>query len=306
MHFARLYLITLSLLTVLLLSACGPTTVGQLTKAGNVEQLTAGKILLVAKNNTLSIQGHKVNTYLYFDGSGYAYGRDIYKNKDTGIWDVSEQGELCFKMKDWWFGKLRCFSVYHDGRKYYLANNSGVLEFTADQYPGDTKNLYFEIKGSKKNFLIAERREKESQPSSTAPGQDTETKPSEDPASPGGPTPEELKSTVKWMAKDCPGCNLADTNLSEADLIGADLEGADLSGADLSRANLRRANLKDADLEDADLSYANMPGADLRESDLTNANFKGANLIRANLTGAKTQGANFEGALLEGVEGLNK
>ena len=288
--------------------ACGPSTVSQLTKDENAKQLTAGEILLLAQGNTLFIHAHQDNTYLYFDGSRHVFGMDSFNNKDTGKWDITKQGELCFKMKDWWLGELRCLPVYYDGRKYYLFNNSGVLQFTAEHFEGDSKNLYYTLNKSKNSFLSAQGIENVPQePLSPAKASVNDTEESSlSTVSSGGPTKEELKSTVKWMAKDCPGCNLADTNLAGADLVGAKLQGANLSGTNLQRANLRRANLKEANLKNSDLSYASLPGADLRDSDLTNAVFKGANLIRANFTGAKTDGANFEEALLEGTEGLQQ
>lgn len=291
-------------LSALLLSACGPSTVSQLTKTTGASRLTAEEILLMAKGNTLSVQGHQVNSYLYFDASGDIFGLDIYNNKDAGRWDVSEEGELCFKMDEWWLGKLRCFPVYHDGRKYYLFNSSEVLELTADHLEGDRKNLYFVRKKSSKSFLstVSEEKAVGNSPSTATAEQPGEI--SAGNASAGAPSDEEMKATVQGVARDCPGCNLVGANLAGADLIGAKLQGANLSGANLGKANLRRADLREADLRNADLSYANMPGADLRGSDLTNAVFKGANLIRANFTGAITAGANFDGALLEGAEGL--
>jgi uncharacterized protein YjbI with pentapeptide repeats len=307
MHSSLIKLLFVLFLAPLLLVACGPSTVNQLINDTNAQQLTAGEILLMAKGNTLLVNAHKVNSYLYFDDSGYAYGQDnLFSKKDTGRWDVSEQGELCFKMTHWWLGRMSCSSVYYDGAKYYLFNKSNVLQFTADHFEGDSKNLYFDMKKSKRSFLSAQSSEKAAQkntpPETAVTAEDSPV----NKISSSGPTDEELKSTVKWMAKDCPGCNLAGTNLSGASLIGAKLQDANLSGANLSKANLRRADLRGANLENADLSYANMPGADLRESDLTGANFKGANLIRAKLSGADTEGANFQGALLEGVEGLNQ
>ena len=299
-----LFLFVLFLVSQLLV-ACAPATINQLTEKTNAKQLTAEEILLTSKGNTLFIRGHSmVNIYLYFDDSGHAYGKDIYNNKDTGRWDVSEKGELCFKMSHWWFGELRCFSVYLDNSKYYLFNKSNVLVFTAGQLEGDNKSLYYDKKSSKEKFLLAQSKEKAAQKTAPQTQAGKELEKSIDPFTSAGPTQEEMKSTVKWMAKDCPNCNLAKTNLSGADLIGAKLQGANLSGANLKNANLRRADLKEANLENADLSYANLPGAKLQDSDLTNAVFKGANLIRANFTGAITEGANFEGALLEGVEGL--
>ncbi len=298
--------VPLFLLTAFFLSACGPATVSQLTREKNAAQLTAGEILLMARGNTLFIKGHKVNTYLFFDESGYIYGKDIYDFKDTGLWDVSAQGELCFKMNDWWLGKLLCYPVYRDASKYYLVNSSDVLEYTADHLAGDAKNLHYVIKKSKKSFLMEQDRQSSAQPAPPVKQEIDEPAVTDTAPAPGGPSTEELESTVRWMARDCPGCKLAQTDLSGAELIGAKLQGADLSGADLRRSNLRRADLEKADLSNADLSFANMPGANLRGSDLSSAVLKGANLIRADFTGAKTTGANFEDALLEGAVGLQR
>ncbi len=290
-----------------LLSGCGASTVNQLQKKSTAQQLAASEILTVIKNNTLFLRGHKIESYFYFDESGKTFARDIFNNTDVGNWDVSSEDELCFKMDNWWLKNLKCFPVFKDADKYYLFNNSGVLEFSADFFEGDSQNLYRDLPKSKteKKFLRTQKKE-------VNPPEPQEPIEAEEPIETGDlfsteePSKDELKATVKWMAKDCPDCNLENANLAGADLIGAQLEGANLSGANLSRANLRRANLKDADLEDANLSYANLPGADLQDSDLENADFTGANLIRANLTGADIDGAIFTDALLEGVEGLQR
>ena len=292
----------------LLLSGCGPSTVDQLQKKSTAKQLSSSEILTMAKGNTLFLHGHKIDSYFYFDDSGNTFAKDLFSNKDVGNWDVSSEDELCFKMDNWWLKNLRCFPVYKDGEKYYLFNNSGVLEFSADFFEGDSQNLFKNLAKSKpeKKFLMAENNEEQPQ-SKQEPIEAEEPIESDEPVFSTEEVPgKELKATVKWMAKDCPGCNLKNANLAGADLIGAQLEGADLSGADLSRANLRRANLKDADLEDANLSYANLPGANLQDSDLEDADFTGANLIRANLTGADVDGTIFTDALLEGVEGLDR
>ena len=290
-----------------LLSGCGPSTVGQLQKKSAAKQLTASEILTIVTNNTLFLRGHKIESYFYFDDSGNTFAEDIFNNTDVGLWDVSSEDELCLKMDSWWLKNLRCFPVYKDGEKYYLFNNTGVLEFSADFFEGDSRNLFRSIAKSKpeKKFLRAQEKEVKTQKTQESI-EAQEPVESSNSFSSDKPAKEELKATVKWMAKDCPGCNLEKANLAGADLIGAQLEGADLTGANLSRANLRRANLKDADLENANLSYANLPGADLQDSDLEDADFTGANLIRANLTGADIDGAIFVDALLEGVEGLER
>lgn len=290
----------------LLISGCGPSTVNQLTKNSEARQLSADEILSLTKGNTLFMHGHKIDSHFYFDQSGNTFAKDIFNNTDKGIWDVSSQAELCFKMDEWWLKNLRCFPVYQDGSNYFLFNNSGVLEFSAEHINGDSESLYRELPKSERTFLISESQKQQTTLAEPEASTKNNLPPTDSNPLPGEPSEEELKSTVKWMAKDCPDCNLKEANLEGADLIGAQLEGADLTGANLSKANLRRANLQDADLENANLTYANMPGANLRDSDLTDANLTGANLIRADLTGADIDGAIFTGALLEGVEGLNR
>lgn len=289
-----------------LLSGCAPSTVDQLTKKANAKKLTADEILVLAKGNTLFMHGYKIDSYFYFDASGYTFAKDISNNKDSGLWDVSNQDELCFKMKEWWFGDLHCFPVYQDGVEYYLFNNSGVLEYSAEHLEGDRKHLYQDTSKSKKSFVMEQSKGKTAPATSSTLSLDDEREVVSDTVSAPASSEEELESTVKFMARDCPGCNLADADLAGAALIGAKLHGANLSGANLSKANLRRADLSKANLKNANLSQANMPGADLRETDLKNADFTGANLIRADLTGADIEGADFTGALLEGAEGLNK
>ena len=307
-------------LSVLLLGAivaagCGPVTVSQIEEQKNAKQLTAAEVLKLVEGNTLSFHSFTEESYYYYAPSGALFGQDIYNNKDTGKWDVSDSGELCMKLQWWWYGDLRCFPVYGDGQKYYMGSESGVLTFTADFLQGDAKKQYHEIKkAGKKSY----RRSVQSAQPATSPAAEPAEEPAadqataqpvveEEPRQPVPPaSPGELKATVKWMAKDCPGCNLAGSNLKKADLVGAKLQGADLTGADLSMANLRRADLQGANLSGADLSFANLPGADLRNCNLEKANFKGANLIKANLTGAKLEGADFSEALVEGALGLSR
>lgn len=302
-------LITL-LLAVAVLSGCGPTNVAQLESSAGGKQLAPDEVLKLVEANTMLFSSINEDSYFFFHGSGRVFGKDIYDNKDTGKWDVTTDGELCMRLDHWWFTDLRCFTVYTNQDKYSIINTSGVIAFTAIQYAGDSKNLYYEVKTPKKSLrksakkkqsLTAEQPERQQTETDSAA---IETSPPEKTIYAPPPSPDELKSTVKWMAKDCPGCNLAKSNLKKADLVGAKLQGANLSGANLSMANLRRADLQNANLEYSDLSFANMPGANLQNCNLRGANLKGANLIRANLTGADLDGANLEGALLEGTRGL--
>jgi len=298
------------LLAVAVLSGCGPTNVAQLESSVGGKQLVPDDVLNLVEANTMLFSSGNEDSYFFFNRSGRVFGKDIYDNKDIGKWDVTTDGELCIRLENWWYGDLRCFTIYTNQDKYSIINSSGVIAFNAIHYGGDYKNLYYEVKAPKKSLRRSARKEQSSTARQTEQQQAetkdtvTETSPPEKTIYAPPPSPGELKSTVKWMAKDCPGCNLAKSNLKKADLVGAKLQGTNLSGANLSMANLRRANLQNANLEYADLSFANMPGANLQNCNLRGANLKGANLIRADLTGADLEGANLEGALLEGTRGL--
>ncbi|MFZ5797479.1 MAG: pentapeptide repeat-containing protein [Desulfobulbaceae bacterium] len=307
------FLLLVPLLVVPALSGCAPTTVKQIEEERGAKQLSPDEVLKLVEGNTLFFRAYGEDSHFYYAPTGQVFGQDVLNNRDKGKWDVSDSGELCMKLDWWWYGDLRCFPVYGDGRKYYMGSESGVLSFSAELLQGDAKRLYREIKTTGKKSYRASVRgqqsgsaglmEQEAAPvaeeTQAAPPLEEEPRQDIPPAAPG-----ELKATVKWMARDCPGCNFAGSNLKKADLVGAKLQGADLSGADLSMANLRRADLQGANLSGADLSFANLPGADLRGSNLQGARFKGANLIKANLTGAKLEGADFSEALLEGTQGL--
>lgn len=302
----------LCIFVLAVLAACGPTTVSQIENKQNAQKLPAAKILELVDSNTLFLKSFHESTYYFFDHSGNLFGHDIYNNKDVGKWDVTDTDELCMKLQWWWYGDLRCFPVYADGDSYFLANSAGVIEFNVTHYPGDHKKQYFDLSKTKKKSY---RKSVRKQRTDVAPEGYDGTTPNADPTPSESVTKKdippdvsegELRSTVKWMAKDCPGCNLARANLRKADLVGAQLQGANLSGANLSMANLRRADLQGAYLENADLSFANLPGADLRGADLSGANLKGANLIRADLTDADLAGTDLTDALLDGVIGLER
>ena len=301
----------LSILIIVTAAGCGPVNVAQIKEQKNATLLAPAEVLELVDTNTLLLHSPE-DTYYFFDESGRVFGRDIFNNKDIGRWDVTEGGELCLRMNSWWFGDLRCFPVYSGGDRYYLVNGKGVIAFRAEQFVGDYKNQYYAVdesrkKSSRRSLRAARADQAEAVELEATPLVD-EQKDARQPVIPPVPpiSEQELQSTVKWMARDCPGCNLAGSNLRKAELVGAKLQGANLAGSDFGMANLRRADLQGANLEDADLSHANLPGADLRDAVLINADFRGANLIRADLTGARTEGADFKGALLEGTIGLSE
>jgi len=302
---------------IFLFSGCGPMTINKLEKVEGATVMEPAAVLQLVDSNTLFVHSFEEDTYLFFDHSGKLYGKDIYENKDAGNWDVSEDGELCMRMRSWWYGDLKCYQMLVSGDTYHLANSNGVLQYTAEQSAGDAQNLFYVVKGKKKSYRRSIRNKNQPVTSQEKPPQTTSAAPEEiaeesskpvveEPSKYNEPRDNDLRSTMKWMARNCPGCNLAETNLNKADLVTANLAGANLRRASLKMANLRRANLEGANLAAADLSHANLPGANLKNANLSGASFKGANLIRADLTGANLDDTDLTDALLEGVIGLHR
>ena len=301
------------LCSTLLLLGCSPATVNTITSQAGTKELLPAEIVQLVEGNTLYIQSSEADSYLFFDPSSRLFGKDLYANRDTGRWDVSEDGMVCLKMKNWWYGDLRCYRVFMKGEreKIYLANSADVIEYSAEYFVGDKKRLFVAPVTQKKSFRKSVR--KHAQPEvSPSPGQQ-ENLPQQqkkhqfgitEPATTKNVT-KDTQATVKWVAKNCPGCNMAGADLHKANLVEAHLAGANLAGADLQMANLRRVDLQGANLRNAVLRYANLPGANLQDADLTGADLQGANLIRANFTGAKLDGANLSEAHLDSVIGLD-
>lgn len=301
--------------TLLLLIGCSPATVDKLSKKPGTEQLAPKAVLSLVEGNTLFLHSVNEDTYVFFDTSGKIFGKDIYNNKDIGRWDVSQEGELCLRMHRWWYGDLKCYQLFADSEMYYLANSAGVLEFKADHSAGDDKRLYQVTKAKRKSYRRSIRNQDKQGPQQSVSQDQSEsvttsapTSPSVEESTPMHPpaNSKDLRTTVKWMARDCENCNLSNSDLKKADLVGAKLAGANLSNASLKMANMRRADLQGANLQAADLTFTNLPGANLKDANLQNANLKGANLIRANLTGANLEGSDLTDALLEGVIGLKR
>jgi hypothetical protein len=304
-----------TLLLTIVLAGCAPTNVNKLIAKKGGERLTPDRVLSLVEGNTLQMYGYNSESFLYLDPSSKVFALDDSNSKDTGRWDVSDQGELCLRMTSWWYGDLKCYLMYQVNDEYKLTDNNGLIKFSVTTYPGDYKNSYYVDKTHKRSYRKSIRSTKSAVEPVTDLAAETPTAPtpkqpekiiSEENTFSSSQDTRNLRTTVKWMARNCPGCNLAETDLRKADLVGARLAGANLHAANLRMANLRRADLQGANLEDAVLAYCNMPGADLRGANLRDANLKGANLIRADLTGAELTGANFEGALTEGTKGLKR
>jgi hypothetical protein len=297
------YSILLILTCCLVFSGCGPTTVDKLVEQQGAQQLVAQDVLALVTGNTLRVQSFDTDASLYFAPSGKLFGKITAGENDKGKWDVSQGGELCFRMDTWWYGDLRCFQVYSvaDTNRLHLASKGGVIQYSAEQEDGDSRQLHAQEDQQKKSLRRSIRKEQAGNAQQlealrtpiVIEEQRTTSYASKD-----------IGATVEYMAKDCPGCNLAGADLGKAELIEAKLAGADLHGANLSMANLRRADLHGANLRDAVLAYTNLPGANLQGADLRGAILKGANLIKADLTGANLEGADLTEVLREGAIGL--
>ena len=293
-----------ALLGCLTLSGCAPTTVDSLVKEKGAQKMAGPEVMELVKGNTLQLQAFNEEAHLYLEQSGRIFAQnDLSTDKDQGRWDVSEGGELCLRMEKWWYGDLRCYSVYATGANTYrLATGNGVLRYKSVVDHGDSQSIFIAEDGRKKSLRRSLRKVQQQEEVTTRKVSPTPAV-TED-AVQGSSLNRDTEATLAYMAKDCPGCNFAGADLGKADLIQAQLAGADLHGANLSMANLRRANLQKANLQKAIMAYANLPGADLRGADLRGANLKGANLIKADLTGAKLDGTILTETLKEGARGL--
>jgi hypothetical protein len=327
------------LFCTLLFTGCAPVTQNQMAAKGSAP-LAAKQIFDLVSGNSLHMEAIDFNSQMYFqpDGTLLARAESMTANdSNQGGWDINGENQLCLKFKVWYYGEMRCYSVFPDDgkNKYVLFASNGALAYNAKSFNGDPAHLYNAPESNKKTTFL-----RESLSAGQTPGTPATAAPQQVPepankstsylreslaagqvaASPQeNETPAtdeqkdkttsavadaEVEHTVKSMAKNCPGCNLEKSDLRQADLVGANLKGANLHKADFSRANLRRANLEGANLSDATLLSTNLPGANLKGANLTNADFTGANLIKADFTGAKTSNMILTNAHLEGVQGL--
>lgn len=325
------------LFCTLFFAGCAPVTQNQMAAKG-ATPLAAKQVFDLVSGNSLHMEAIDFNSYMFFQPDGTISARAesmTADDSDTGGWDINGDNQLCLKFKVWYYGDMRCYSVYPDEgkNKYALFLSNGALAYTAKSLSGDTAHLYKAPESTKKDTFLRETLTTGKTPpapvaaagthQTAAPtdkttylresmtAEHTASTPQESPAAvdqKDEATPAvadaETEHTVKSMAKNCPGCNLEKSDLRQADLIGANLKGANLHKADLSRANLRRANLEGANLTGATLLSANLPGANLKGANLTDADFTGANLIKADFTGAKTGNMILTNAHLEDVKGL--
>ena len=326
------------LFCTLFFAGCAPVTQNQMAAKG-VTPLAAKQIFDLVSGNSLHMEAIDLDSYMYFHPDGTISGRAesmTADDTDKGGWDINGENQLCLKFKVWYYGEMRCYSVFPDGGKnnYALFLNNGALAYNAQSLSGDSAHLYKAPEAAKKDSFLRESlttgktspspvaatvpqtaaptnkagylRESLAAGSTATTQHETEPSAAVDQKNENTPaaTDAEVEHTVKSTAKNCPGCNLEKSDLRQADLVGANLKGTNLKGADLSRANLRRANLEGANLTGAFLLNTNLPGANLKGANLTDADLTGANLTKADFTGAKTSNMILTNAHLDGVQGL--
>ncbi|MEJ2056463.1 MAG: pentapeptide repeat-containing protein [Desulfofustis sp.] len=286
------------------IAGCGPVTKRQAVSLDNI-QLTGEELIRAVSDKSLILTAYDFSGTIYFQADGQLSGVDNLDQRDIGRWKISDNQELCLKFRLWYYGDSKCYTVFNNPQADRLTffTSNGAAYYTAMSIAGDPAALakYIEAPSTEKSARTQSLSEKDRQ----SPG-DGNSKTAEEPRRIVISASQESDSgqTVKRLAGNCPGCNMAGINLSEASLIKANLQGADLEGADLRYANLRRADLSGADLKNARLNHANLPGADLSGADLSGADLSGANLLLANFTGANVSGALFTNANLEKTIGL--
>ena len=295
--------LTVSML--LFFSGCAASTANKAIERG-ATNLSAEEIFTLVNNNTIHLVSSDFDARVFMTNDGKISAKSLLDSEDNGNWDITGDGTLCIRFSSWYYGDVKCYSVYQDAEQndYLLFSENGSFAYTAAVTIGNSGNL--KITGAKEKTTAFIRSSLRNKHATTLPPE--EERPAFDDFIQGEKTvtasSEEIQQTVKEMAKDCPACNLENADLRLANLIGANLKGANLRGADLSRANLRRANLEGADLRNATLLSTNLPGANLKEADLSGADFTGSNLIQADLTDAAFDKTTLANTLLEGTKGL--
>ena len=287
-----------------LITGCGPATSNKAARLNHIE-LNAEQLYTLVAGNSLILSSYDFSGTVYFDESGLLSGVDNQNQEDVGRWDISDKDQLCLKFKLWYFGDIKCYTVFNNPQADRLTffTSNGAAYYTGMMVKGDPSALAGQLEGegpakSRRQQLADQQK----QPAPTAAAQSAPQKSTK--IAIADSAADDSGETVKRLAGNCPGCNMAGIDLKEASLIKANLQGANLSGADLRYANLRRANLAGANLQNARLSHANLPGADLSDADLKNADLSGANLLLTNFTGADVSGAVFTNANLEKTIGL--
>jgi hypothetical protein len=292
-------------LAALTLAACGSSTINSAVKRGD-KPLSVDEIYSLVNENTVRLVSSDFDAHVYFADNGKITANSLKNADDDGHWDIKSNATLCLKFSIWYYGDVKCYSVYRETEKdsYVFFTNNGAFAYTGTMVSGNSQNLNIAAEKQDDEFM---------RKSLSKGGKSTTATVTAAPAAAVAPvvvstgpaaSSEEINHTVKSMAQDCPDCNLEDADLRQAYLVGANLKGANLRGADLSRANLRRANLEGADLAGATLLSTNLPGANLKNADLTGADLTGSNLIQADLSGADLENSILKDTLQEGTKGI--
>ena len=269
-----------SFVALIFLYGCTSVTMNQLKRAGK-KPLTSAQLEELITTNGLHLEASNFDAKVQFSSNGQLTAKSRQGDSTKGKWTITPEDQLCFKFKLWYYGDVRCYTVFNGEKNSYLFFTSNGARY----YKGRTMTSKIST------YQPSSSPRKTTQPTI--------------PVSPKATKIEEQESLHR-LARNCPGCNFSGADLKDAQLIGADLSGANLKGADLSDANLRRANLTGANLSRAKLTRTNLSGADLSNCDLSNSDLSGSNLIRANITDANIDGALFNGAHLESIQGMKK
>jgi hypothetical protein len=273
----------LSFVVLVFLCGCAPVTMTQLLADGKAP-LSGPQLHELLAGHSLHLEAIDFDAKVQYLPNGHFTATSLQGEKDKGKWSISANDELCMKFNLWYFGDLRCYTLFNEKDKYVFFTANGARYYTGMTSPEN-------------DDLVANQSRSENS-NNTAPEQ------SVPPAT--RLSRAEREHTLISLARNCPDCNFAGVDLRGAQLIAANLAGANLSGADLRDANLRRANLAGANLSGAKLARTNLAGADLTDCDLSDADLTGSNLIRANVTGAKFKGAILSGAHLESIQGFKE
>ena len=284
----------------ILLGGCSSVTMTQLVADGK-QPLSQKQLASLIPNATIHLESIDFDGEIHFQADGRLVGKNRQNETEKGKWEINKENQLCMKFAHWYYGESRCYRIINeDADTYIFFTANGARMYTGRMQSGQETSMTRE----------GGRQPGHDDPPGPAPATRTAIATAEKRDSDGSRAPklseQEMKISLQYLARNCPGCNLSGTDLQNAQLIDANLAGADLAKIDLSGANLRRANLAGANLSGARLVRANLAGADLSGCNLAGADLTGSNLIRANMTAAKLEGAILTGTLLENIQGMNK
>lgn len=285
----------------ILLGGCSSVSMTQLMADGK-QPLSQQQLADLIPNTTIHLESINFDGEIHFQADGQLVAESRQSETEKGKWEINKDDQLCMKFAHWYYGDLRCYRIINeDADTYIFFTTNGARYYTGRIQSGRKTNMTRE--GGRQPAHI----DPPGAASTTRIGA-IATADHRDSGSTKAPklSDEEKKISLKYLARNCPGCNLSGTDLQNAQLVDANLAGADLSKIDLSGANLRRANLAGANLTGARLVRANLAGANLSGCNLAGADLTGSNLIRANMTDAKLEGALLTGTLRENIQGMNK